>query len=111
MIDLPELLAVSDFIERTRKPTPPRHRGGTLGSARSIEAWCEAREIDPIALVRYSQALTRSTLETIAREETSLARKLGTGEVETAMLAGMLTAVQVGLDVERRRRDGRELPA
>lgn len=107
MINLPELLAVSDFIERNRDAPA---RGGTLSSARSIEDWCEARDIDAIALVRYSQALTRSTLETIAKEEVSLARKLGTGEVETAMLAGMLTAVQVGIDVERRRRDGRELP-
>jgi hypothetical protein len=107
MINLPELLAVSDFIERTRKPGAG---DGTISSARSIEDWCEARGIDPIALVRYSQALTRSTLETIGREEAQLRRSLGTGEVETAMLAGILTAVQVGIDVERRRRDVRELP-
>jgi hypothetical protein len=100
MIDLPELLAVSDFIEARSQSS----------SARCIEDWCEARDVDSKAVLRFAGAIVRSTLETIAQEEAERGEIAAT-EVEAAFIAATVTALQVGVDAERRRRDQRELPA
>jgi hypothetical protein len=94
VIELGELLAVSDFLEARSEAS----------SARCIEDWCAARDFDDRALCRFSQAIVRSTLETIAREEAEGPPVSAEG-VEAAFIAAVLTAVQVGVDVERRRRD------
>ena len=100
MIDLAELLRISDFLEARSETS----------SARCIVDWCDAREISPEAILRYAHAMTRSTLETLAREEAASGCRAGRADVEAAIAAAIATAVQVGIDAERRRRDGAELP-
>lgn len=99
-IVLPELEGVTDFLD-ARRPS---------SSARSIEDWCEARDVNTRDVLFYARALTRSCLATISEQERRTGEPVGAGPVESAITAAIVTALQVGVDVERRRRDKRELP-
>lgn len=97
MIDLDELLAIARFVE-----------AGT-GSAESVLSWCEARAIDASGLVRAGEVQAHSVLITIAQTEAAL--DLTGPDIEAIIAAGMVRAMQIGADAERRRRDRGELPA
>jgi hypothetical protein len=100
-IRLGDLLAITDFLQR----------GSEASSARSIDDWCNAREIDPADVVRYAETITRCCLETVALEERETKRTASPAAVESAIAAAIVTGLQVGVDAERRRRDARELPS
>jgi hypothetical protein len=79
-------------------------------SLRSIEGWCDARDALARDILFFSRGLTQSCLATIAEGEASTGNQAGRAEVESAIVAAIVTALQVGVDVERRRRDAQELP-
>jgi hypothetical protein len=89
-IGAPEIAAVVGWLD------------GRCGSAGDFERWCEARSIDPEALSAYGDKAVRNCFAAIATGELAPAE---------AFAAVAILGVQVGADVERRRRDGAELPA
>jgi hypothetical protein len=95
MIDVDELMAIAEFVESGR------------GSAESVFSWCQARSFDFSAVIRVSEALSRSSLESIARVE---CQSPGSADVEAAIAAAIVRAMQIGADAERRRRDREQLP-
>ncbi|MDX6609044.1 MAG: hypothetical protein QOF85_969 [Solirubrobacterales bacterium] len=80
------------------------------GSARDIASWCGARDVDSQDVLYFARALTRSCLETIAAAENRTGEPPPASAVEAAIAAAIVTALQIGVDSERRRRDARELP-
>ena len=99
-IALPELEGITRFLEARALTNSPR----------TIDDWCEARDIDTRDVLRYGLAMSRSCLATIAAGERQAGEPATTTEVESAISTAIVTALQVGVDVERRRRDGTELP-
>jgi len=74
------------------------------GNARDITGWCEARDVDPQDVLLFARAITHSCLKTVAAG----GEQLPACQVEAAITASVVTALQVGVDSERRRRDKRE---
>jgi hypothetical protein len=95
VIDVDELMAIAEFVESGR------------GSAESVFTWCQARHFDLSAVLRLASALSRSSLESIARVE---CESPGSADVEAAIAAAIVRAMQIGADAERRRRDREDLP-
>jgi hypothetical protein len=99
-LGLEEFQAIASFLE-ARSPT---------SSARDIAAWCEARDVATGDVLLFAQALTRSSLATIAAAEEEDGEPMAPGGVAAVITAAVVTGLQVGLDAERRRRDANELP-
>lgn len=99
-LGLTEFEGIAHFLE-ARSPT---------GSARDIASWCDARDVDSEDVLLFARALTRSCLETIAAGEGRPGEPAPASAVEAAIAAAVVTALQIGVDSERRRRDERELP-
>jgi hypothetical protein len=93
-LGLTEFEGIARFLN-ARSPT---------GSARDIASWCEARDVDSEDVLLFARAITRSCLETIA----AAGAQLPACQVEAAIGAAVVTALQVGVDSERRRRDEKE---
>lgn len=84
---------------------------GPESSATEIASWCEARDIDAFDLQLFTLSMARATLCLIAALENEEGNEMPPGQlVELAIGAAIVTALQTGLDAERRRRDVAELP-
>lgn len=77
------------------------HGEGT-GAANKVVEWCEARGIDPAAVAQFGEEEAREVL--LAISQVKLHVPCG---IASAAIAGF----QLGLEVERRRRDEAELPS
>lgn len=95
-IALPELAAITAFLQARDSQT----------SSRNIEAWCEARDVESADVLFYAASMTRSCLATISAS----GEEPDADQVEAAIGAAIVTALQTGIDAERRRRDESELP-
>jgi len=95
-IALPELARITAFLQARDSQT----------TSRNIDAWCEARDVESADVLFYAASMTRSCLATIAAG----GEQFDAAQVEAAIAAAIVTALQTGIDAERRRRDERELP-
>jgi hypothetical protein len=100
-IDARELAAIEAWLDRSGE-----------GAGNALVQWADARDIELAAVVRIANRQADSILAELRRGvvfgSPGCGPRLGTVE---ALAGAMILGFQLGVDAERRRRDGAELPS